>query len=240
MGVEGNETVVLNLTAHASYVLGTMTQGTVTIADNDLPPPVVNISVSDATTGEPSDSGGFTVTRDVSGPALTVYYSITGSATNGTDYMTLMGNAIIPSGMTSAPVMFMINDDQLIEGMENVTLTLQPNANYVMGGNTLGTVNITDNDYGVMGSVRQDNDADGIQDIGEPAVAGIIVELQRPSDGFLIASTSTNADGNYQLVNVMAGTYYVHFKAPQAVSSAWRTKAQMIPSISMPCPSKER
>jgi hypothetical protein len=106
----------------------------------------VNLTVSDATAGEPSDPGSFMVTRSTTGPNLTVFYTISGTATNGTDYSTLSGSVVIPSGMMSASIMVTPIDDAIIEGMENVTVTLTANANYTLGAGTQGTVSITDND----------------------------------------------------------------------------------------------
>jgi len=89
--VEGNETVILTLATSANYTLGSTTQATVLIADNDAPPPLPTVSISGSTNGaEPGTNGSFTITR--TGPttaALTITYAISGTATNGADYQTL-------------------------------------------------------------------------------------------------------------------------------------------------------
>ncbi len=41
-------------------------------------------------------SGTFTITRTASGTPLTVYYSLSGTATNGIEYQTLPGSVILP------------------------------------------------------------------------------------------------------------------------------------------------
>jgi hypothetical protein len=75
----------------------------VTNLDNE---PEVSIAVTDnAATEAAGDTGAFTMTRTGStAAALTVNYSISGSATNGTDYGTLSGTASIPAGQLSATV----------------------------------------------------------------------------------------------------------------------------------------
>ena len=60
--------------------------------------PVVTIAVTDATAteGTPADTGVFTVSRTGSTTAaLTVNYTVSGTATNGTDYQTLTGSVVI-------------------------------------------------------------------------------------------------------------------------------------------------
>jgi hypothetical protein len=47
--------------------------------------------------------------------------------------------------------------------------------------------------------VWRDLDRDGIQDAGEPGIAGVTVQLWNGARTQLLASTTTNADGNYTL-----------------------------------------
>ncbi len=58
--------------------------------------------------------------------------------------------------------------------------------------------------------VWRDIDRDGIQDAGEPGVAGIVVEL-RDSDGLTIDEVVTDAAGFYSFTGVRAGSYQVRF-----------------------------
>ncbi|MBL7746577.1 MAG: T9SS type A sorting domain-containing protein [Chitinophagaceae bacterium] len=55
-----------------------------------------------------------------------------------------------------------------------------------------------------------DADNDGVQDAGENGVAGVSVALYN-SLGVAIATTATDANGNYQFVNLGAGDYSVGF-----------------------------
>ena len=79
---EPDETVVLQLAPAVTYTLGATTSATVTIHDNDAAQ--VSIVATDATASETGgDTGTFTVTRTGSTTsALTVNFSIGGSATN--------------------------------------------------------------------------------------------------------------------------------------------------------------
>ncbi len=75
---------------------------------------------------------------------------------------------------------------------------------------------VTDVDFGYFrpGSIGDrvwnDADADGIQDAGEVGVAGITVQL-RNSAGTVIATTTTDANGNYTFGGLVAGSYSVVF-----------------------------
>ncbi|MBL7727121.1 MAG: carboxypeptidase regulatory-like domain-containing protein, partial [Dinghuibacter sp.] len=61
-----------------------------------------------------------------------------------------------------------------------------------------------------------DNDADGIQDAGEPGVSNVLVTLYN-SAGSPIRSTYTDVNGNYLFTDVPAGTYSVGFTLPPAM-----------------------
>jgi protocatechuate 3,4-dioxygenase beta subunit len=61
--------------------------------------------------------------------------------------------------------------------------------------------------------VWRDDNANGIQDAGEPGVAGVTVTLYNNS-GSVISTTVTDAYGNYLFDNLAAGTYQVGFTPP--------------------------
>jgi protocatechuate 3,4-dioxygenase beta subunit len=62
-----------------------------------------------------------------------------------------------------------------------------------------------------------DNDQDGVQDAGEPGIAGVTVTLYNNA-GVAIATTVTDANGNYLFQNVPPGTgYTIGFTPPAAM-----------------------
>jgi parallel beta-helix repeat protein len=146
--VEGSETVTLTLSANAAYTVGLPSSATVTIADNDQPPPTVTVAATDANASESGPgTGTFTISRTGSTTsALTVNYSRSGTAANGTDYESLSGSLSIPSGASSATVTVRPIDDTAVEGSETVTLTLSASAAYIIGSPNSATVTIADND----------------------------------------------------------------------------------------------
>ncbi|MBI4928272.1 MAG: hypothetical protein HY835_10935, partial [Anaerolineae bacterium] len=57
--------------------------------------------------------------------------------------------------------------------------------------------------------VWYDLDGDGIQDPGEPGVAGITVQLWNASKTILVDSATTNANGNYFVIAPLPGDYRI-------------------------------
>ena len=146
---ENRETVVLLLDDNSlNYFVGNRT-ATVSILDNDAPVPTVTIAAVEANAAEANrDPGTFVVTRNGSSLAapLTVNYSVSGSATNGTDYDDLTGSVTIAAGQTSATITLRPVDDSSVETTESATVTLAASPSYVLGATTAATVSIIDND----------------------------------------------------------------------------------------------
>lgn len=83
---------------------------------------------------------------------------------------------------------------------------------------TIAGANVTDQDFGYhlpaptssIGSrVWLDENADGIQDPGEPGLPNVTVELWDATHTVLLATTVTDADGEYRFGNLTPGTYQV-------------------------------
>ncbi len=152
IAVESNESVVLTLSANAAYNLGTTTAATATIVSDDVAPapPTVTLAVTEATAAEANVTPGtfnFRVTATgVTTSPLVVYYSVSGSATNGTDFDNLTGSVTIPAAQNSATITVRPVDDTIVDANETVTVTLSANAAYTLGETTVGTVTIADND----------------------------------------------------------------------------------------------
>ncbi|PZV17779.1 MAG: hypothetical protein DCF20_05265 [Pseudanabaena sp.] len=97
--------------------------------------------------GEVVNAGQFTLTRTGNtSAALITYYTISGTATNTSDYSTLSRNVTFAAGSATAVVDINVVNDVVFEGNENVVLTLAANAAYNLGLDKSSTVTITDND----------------------------------------------------------------------------------------------
>ena len=186
--IEGTETVVLTVTGVSSSPVLTPTPFTfdptkktsINILDDDTADMNVTVAVTDAVAGEPSDNGEFTFSvapgKVTSAPVI-INYTITGTATNGTDYTTIQLTDTIPKGSNSVKLAVPVIDDNLIEGDETVILTFtgfNTTLPYVGIANT-GTVIIKDNDSTTVNIGDSDGDpTNGINGVNaaEPSTNG--------------------------------------------------------------------
>jgi hypothetical protein len=114
--------------------LGTFITGAITVTSTVA-------SVSEIGPG----SAQFTVYRPLTATnaALTVAYSVAGSATPSADYTALSGSVTIPAGLGTAMINVTPRADFLGEGNETVLLTILPGG-YVVGTASSATVTIVD------------------------------------------------------------------------------------------------
>jgi hypothetical protein len=164
---EGPETVVLTLMEDSAYVLGSLAEAVVTIADDESPTiPTVDVSASNpqlqadnlATESGP-DSAVFTFTRSGSvAGELTVYYSVGGTATPDVDYQALSGVITIPAGHAMATLPFRVIDDIEVENNETVTVTILPNSAYNGAGDNT-SITIVDDDLTTLFVTATDDTA---------------------------------------------------------------------------------
>jgi len=152
--VEGNEDFTISIanpgsTSGASTGLGTTTAVTTTITDNDM----ATVSIAPTTDGNETGpiDGVFTVS--ITSPSATdtvVSYAVAGSASSGSDFTTLTGQVTIIAGTTSTTIDVTTLDDGLVEGTEdlNVTLTgiVSGDPSITIGGTSNATINLLDND----------------------------------------------------------------------------------------------
>jgi len=143
---EGSETVIATLAAGSGYTLGANTAATVTIADNDAAP-TATIAATTPTANEAGPvNGQFTVTLSrPSSQATTVNFTVTGTATSGTDYTAIGTSVNVPAGNTTATITVTPISDATSEGNETVIVTLAAGTGYTVGTPGNATVTITDN-----------------------------------------------------------------------------------------------
>ena len=150
VNAEGDETVILTLASHPTYVIGAA-GATVTIVDNDGAPPAatVRIEATDTAAAEDgADTGEFTVSRTGdTGEALTVYYTVGGTA-GAADYgPALSGQVVLPVGAASVAIVVTPVDDAQNESNETIILTLTEDPAYLVDPTAdAATVTIVDDD----------------------------------------------------------------------------------------------
>ena len=168
--VEGDETVVATITGTSNALFtvdAANDEATVTITDNDNSLNGVTISASDATASEtPTDNGEFTIdlgTVNNTGAAITVNYTVSGTATATGDYTALSGSVTIADGQQTATINVAgIVDDVLVEGDETVIATITGTSNALFtvdAANDEATVTIADNDNSLNGVTITASDA---------------------------------------------------------------------------------
>jgi hypothetical protein len=121
--VEADETVVAQISnaSNAAVTIVTAT-ATATITDDDAATATI---AATANAAEPATAGTFTVTLSAaSSTDTTLTYTVGGSALAGTDYVALSGTITIFAGATTGTINVAVIDDALVEGPENVTVTL--------------------------------------------------------------------------------------------------------------------
>jgi hypothetical protein len=168
--------------------------------------PTITVAATDANAGETvsgatPNPGVFTLTRTESNiNPLTVNYTITGTAANGTDYLQLTGTATFAAGSTTSTINVTPTDDFIFEGNETVVLTLATGTGYTLGTAKTATVTIADNDAIPQLSI---NDVTITEGNSGTKNANFAVKLSNPS-----TQTITVA---YQTANVTAtaGSDYI-------------------------------
>ncbi len=153
--VESDETVILALssTQLPGVDVAAANEATVTISDNDEMSfsASVTVQASDNTALEGDNDGAFTIEFDQtnnSGSAISIPYTISGTATSDVDFSPLSGTATIADGSNSVTVDVTVINDEDVESDETVILTLdasQPSG-ITLGNTTSATVTISDND----------------------------------------------------------------------------------------------
>ncbi len=158
--VELPETVVVTLTGtdHPGVTIAATENTAIVTISDDIEPgsdaTTVSIAATDAVGSEPgADNGLFTVTlaggKLAPTGGITVNYTVSGTATAGTDYTALTGTVTIPAGASSATILVDVLDDNIVEAAETVIVALTSTnhaAVTVDRANNAATVTINDDD----------------------------------------------------------------------------------------------
>jgi hypothetical protein len=149
--IEADETVALTLAAGSDYTLGTTTAVVGTIRNDD---PKINLAVSVATVSEDGPAKLiYTFTRTgAPTDALSVNYTVAGSARLGLDYSGISSTGstktvTFAAGATTATVEVDPSADIVIETNESIDLTLVAGTGYTLGGKTWASGTIQNDDF---------------------------------------------------------------------------------------------
>ncbi|MDC3012198.1 Ig-like domain-containing protein [SAR86 cluster bacterium] len=201
---EANETVIVTLSNPSNATLGSDNVHTYTITDNDNAP-VVDFNTTSSNGAESVSSKAITVDLSAaSGQDVTVSYAVTGTATgSGTDYTLANGTLTINAGATSGTVTISnIIDDLADEANETVIITLSNPSNATLGGDSVHTYTITDNDNPpvVDFNITSSSGAESVSS------ASLTVDLSAASSqdvtvSYAVTGTATGSGTDYTLAN---------------------------------------
>jgi hypothetical protein len=142
---EGTEIIQATIAANGSYSLDASNSvATIAIADNDLPAVQVTATDSDAREAGPN-TGTFTFNRTgTTAESLTVFYNISGTASNVADYAVITNQITFAAGSSNATLTITPVNDGVRESMETVILTLRGGEAYTIGTNNRAVVWLDD------------------------------------------------------------------------------------------------
>ena len=113
----------------------------------------VSILATDGTAAEvfsggTQNGGNFQISRDVADTAINVIVSVSGTATNGSDYSTINSSYSMAIGVSSINIALTVTDDSNSETLvETATITINSDPSYlIQSGHGTASANITDND----------------------------------------------------------------------------------------------
>ena len=156
--LEGYETITVTIAPDPAYTAFLDNTATLDLTDDDQP--TVSISTTSAAFTE-GGIGHYWISRNGStAAALTVNYTLSGTAVSGVDYVSPPGAIAIPAGAAGVTLDVTSIDDSLREGTETVTVALAPGAYGIgiptatqyMGDNDAPTVQVKFNPNNGSGS----------------------------------------------------------------------------------------
>ena len=167
--------------------------------DNDI---TVSVVISDANVGEAgSNSGTFTLFRTGDTTAsLNAYYSMGGTAVNGSDYNSLMGVVTIPAGQGSVDITVIPVNDEIADSSETIDLTIANHSSYLVGSPATAVMTIVDDDtFGITVSPTI-----GLitNEAGGSALFTIVLNTQPTDDVTIALSSDTPTEGRLVSSNV--------------------------------------
>ncbi len=159
---EPDGSVTVTVTDGAGYTVGSSASGSVSIADDDLPPPAVSITAAAASVTE-GGAASFTVSADRAPDAdLTVTLSVTEAA--GSDHVAAddegTATVTIAKGTTEAVFPVATVDDAVDEPDGSVTVSVADGDGYTVSSSRgAATVSVSDDDAAATGPVLSVDDA---------------------------------------------------------------------------------
>jgi regulation of enolase protein 1 (concanavalin A-like superfamily) len=168
---EPNDNISLLLRNPNGAQLGTLSQFTYTILDDDNPPANPFVGFASATSSIGESAGTAQIAIALSSPATAAgsvdFATVNGSATQPDDYTTTSGTLSFAAGESVKYISVPITDDAVLETSEILTVTLVNPVNTVLGSASTHTLTITDDDSPAVSIVANDASASESGDAGQ-------------------------------------------------------------------------
>ncbi|MCE9615408.1 MAG: DUF2341 domain-containing protein [Lentisphaerae bacterium] len=195
----------------------------------------VTIGASDAsaTEGTPAtDTGTFTITRDLTIGVLTVNYTLTGAAVEGSDYATIATHSVsFADGEATKDITITPINDIAFEGPEAVTCAIAGGSGYVSGSPASADVTIASDDASALSGFRYRMPITVAGYTGGETLNNfpVLVKLSAGIDGFSYSQFASVTGGDLRFMDASqttrlsyeiekwdtAGTSYVWVKVPE-------------------------
>ncbi|MBB4128700.1 uncharacterized protein YhjY with autotransporter beta-barrel domain [Xanthomonas translucens] len=198
--VEADETATFAIASGTDYSTGNPSSATATIVNDDFP--VASIAVSPASVSEDGSANlVYTVTLDQpSVSALSIGFSVGGTATSGTDYATVNSPLVIAAGQTSGTITVNPTPDTTVEPDETVVISLNAGTGYTVGSPNNATGTILNDDQPALSI----NDVSVNEGNAGTTNATFTVSLSQPAGAGGVSFDIATADGT-----ATAGVDYV-------------------------------
>ncbi|RJS02619.1 autotransporter outer membrane beta-barrel domain-containing protein [Xanthomonas sp. CFBP 7698] len=198
--VEPDETVTFSVANGTGYSPGSPASATATIVNDDVT--TASIAVSPTSVAE---DGGTNLTYTVtltqpSATAVSIGFSVGGTATSGTDFAAVNSPLVIPAGLTSGSIVIDPNADATSEPDETVVITLNTGSGYVVGSPNSATGTILNDDVPSLSI----NDVSVNEGNAGTTTATFTVSLSQPAGAGGVSFDISTADGTAN-----AGSDYV-------------------------------
>jgi len=237
-----NASLRLRNTGTAGFVIADAARWVSATASNL---PLVQLIATDPVASETGKTARLLFSRPISSTnsALTVFYQLSGTATNGVDFTALSGNVVLAPGSASTTLEVTTPTDALAEGNKNLIVTLQPGTNYAVGTLSNATVQILDlpfdawrfahfnatelSDLDISGP-SGDPDGDNVPNLHE-FLAGT-----DPRDPASVLQVNIDARTNTTFIRFVAGpnrAYTIQYR-DQLPNGAWLDSTNLPPAAS--------
>ena len=143
---EPAETIIVTLGTPTGATLGATTTHTLTVAASEAPPPALPTAAFASAAQTVQENAGTVsisvVLSQASSSAVSIPFTLGGTAQAGADYQSPASPLTIPAGQTSGSIAIALTDDGLAEPAETIIVTLGTPTGATLGATTTHTLTI--------------------------------------------------------------------------------------------------